>query len=130
MEYQRGRAGQPSQRGTGTFTGEVLFDEVLAAGNARVSSVFFAPGARTYWHSHSEGQVLLAGHGAGMVETRDGQRRVLRAGDIVYAPPGEEHWHGAAPGSFLLHTSVALGDIEWLAEVPAERYSAAWEEAE
>jgi len=128
VEHQHGRTGQPSRRGTGTFTGEVLLDEVLAAGNARILSVFFGPGARTYWHSHSEGQVLFVGHGRGMVETREGERRVLQPGDAVYAPPGEEHWHGAAPGSFLLHTAVSLGHTEWLAEVPDDRYSAAWDE--
>lgn len=128
MEYQRGRTGQPSRRGTETFTGETLQDEVLSSGSARVLSVFFGPGARTYWHSHSEGQVLFASHGKGMVETRGGERRVLQAGDTVYAPPGEEHWHGSAPDSFLMHTAVSLGRTEWLGEVPDGHYSAAWDE--
>ena len=130
VEYQRGRPqDQRSRRGTETFTGDVMLDLVLGSGNVMMNSVFFQPGGRTYWHSHGEGQVLLVGHGRGMVETRAGQRRVIQAGDAVYAPPGEEHWHGAAPDSFLLHTAISIGRTQWLDEVKDERYSDAWEKA-
>jgi quercetin dioxygenase-like cupin family protein len=129
MEHARGRSdGLPSQEGSGTFTGRVLLDPVLSAGNARINSVMFEPGGRTYWHSHDDGQVLIVGTGRGMVATRDGERHVLAAGDTVYAPPGEEHWHGAAPDSFLLHTAVSLGTTRWLDEVTPDQYKAAWDE--
>lgn len=127
MEIARGRAdGEPSRQGTGTFTGRVLLDPVLTAGNARINSVLFEPGGRTYWHSHDEGQVLLVGHGRGMVATRDGQQHELTAGDTVYASPGEVHWHGAAPTSFLVHTAVSLGTTRWLDEVGEDDYQHAW----
>jgi quercetin dioxygenase-like cupin family protein len=129
MKHARGRSdGLPSQEGTGTFTGRVLLDPVLSAGNARINSVMFSPGGRTYWHSHDDGQVLIVGTGRGMVATRDGEQRVLAAGDTVYAPPGEEHWHGAAPDSLLLHTAVSLGTTRWLDEVTPDQYKAAWDE--
>jgi quercetin dioxygenase-like cupin family protein len=130
VEYARGRQeGQPSRQGSETFTGRAMLDPLLsdgAAGKARVNSVFFEPGARTFWHSHADGQVLLAVSGRGLVETRDGDRRTLGPGDTVWAPPGEEHWHGAAPDSFLLHTAISLGATEWREEVPAEHYDAAF----
>jgi len=127
MEHARsGR--EPSREGTGTFSGKVLLDPVLAAGNARINTVMFEPGGRTYWHSHDDGQVLAVGHGRGMVATRDGDRVALGAGDTVYAPPGEVHWHGAAPGSFLVHTAVSLGATRWLDEVTDDQYKAAWGE--
>jgi quercetin dioxygenase-like cupin family protein len=129
VEHTRGRQdGQPSRRGTGTFTGRTMLDPLLDddAGKVRVNSVFFEPGARTFWHSHADGQVLLAVSGRGVVETRDGDRRGLLPGDTVWAPPGEEHWHGAAPDSFLLHTAVSLGATTWEEEVPAGRYDAAF----
>jgi quercetin dioxygenase-like cupin family protein len=130
MKHARGRSdGQSSQEGTGTFTGRVLLDPVLAAGNARVNSVMFEPGGRTFWHSHDDGQVLIVGTGRGMVATRDGQQHALAAGDTVYAPPGEVHWHGAAPDSFLLHTAVSLGTTRWLDEVTPHQYKAAWDES-
>lgn len=98
------------------------------AGKVRVNSVLFEPGARTYWHSHADGQLLLVASGRGVVETRDGDHRALRAGDSVWAPPGEEHWHGAAPDSFLVHTAVSLGATRWQEEVGDERYQAAVKE--
>jgi quercetin dioxygenase-like cupin family protein len=127
MEHVKGRpAGESSREGTGTFTGRVLVDPVLAAGNARILSVMFEPGGRTHWHSHDDGQVLQVAHGHGMVATRDGEAVPLTAGDTVYAPAGEEHWHGAAPDSFLLHTAISLGTTRWLDEVTPEEYKAAW----
>ncbi len=130
MEYTSGRQdGQPSRAGEGTFSGRAMLDPLLddgAAGKVRVNTVVFEPGGRTYWHSHADGQALFVGGGRGMVETRDGDRHVLQAGDIVWAPPGEVHWHGAAPDSFLVHTAVALGVTEWQEEVPAGRYEAAF----
>jgi quercetin dioxygenase-like cupin family protein len=127
VEYTRGRlAGTPSREGTGTFTGRVLLDPVLTAGDTRINSVLFEPGGRTYWHSHDEGQVLLVAHGRGMVATRDGHQHELTAGDTVYAPPGEVHWHGAAPTSFMVHTAVSLGTTRWLDEVGDDDYKRAW----
>jgi quercetin dioxygenase-like cupin family protein len=127
MEFAHGRVdGQTSQTGTGTFSGRVLLDPVLAGGNARINSVMFEPGGRTYWHSHDDGQVLFVQHGHGMVANRDGDHHELTAGDTVYARPGEEHWHGAAPGSFMLHTAVSLGTTRWLDEVSDEDYKDAW----
>jgi quercetin dioxygenase-like cupin family protein len=123
MEIAHGRAAaRPSQIGTGTFSGRVLLDPVLEAGNARINSVMFEPGGRTYWHSHDDGQVLIVQHGRGMVATRDGERQELTVGDTVYAPPGEVHWHGAAPDAFLVHTAISLGATRWHDEVPDESY--------
>jgi quercetin dioxygenase-like cupin family protein len=124
MEYVRGRKdGRPSGHGTGTFTGRALLDPVLDEPGARVNSVLFEPGARTYWHSHSGGQVLMATAGRGVVETRAGDLRILQAGDVVWAPPGEVHWHGAAPGSFLAHTAISIGETVWADEVAEEHYT-------
>jgi quercetin dioxygenase-like cupin family protein len=127
MEIAHGRlAGQPSRTGTGTFTGRVLLDPVLDDGNARINSVLFEPGGRTYWHSHDDGQVLFVQHGRGLVATRDGDRHQLAAGDTVYAPAGEVHWHGAAPDSIMVHTAVSLGATRWLDEVADQDYRAAF----
>ncbi len=133
MEHVRGRQdGQPSRPGApGNFSGLVLMDALLADGDAetatlRMNNVFFAPRARTHWHSHAGGQALLVSGGHGMVATRDGHRHELRAGDAIWAPPGEEHWHGGAPDAFLSHTAVSLGVTRWLEEVTARDYDAAF----
>ena len=131
MEYERGRkAGVASIAGPASlFTGTVLLDPLLddgGAGEVNVSSVIFQPGARTFWHAHSSGQTLLIAAGRGLVQTRDGQARVLTAGDVMWAPPGEVHWHGAAPETFLSHTSVSLGHVRWGEEVDEDHYRSAF----
>lgn len=133
MEYVRGRRdGQPTRAGDeGTFSGRAMLDALLddgETGQVKVNSVIFEPGGRTFWHSHTDGQVLLVASGRGMVETRDGHRHLLHPGDVVWSAPGEHHWHGAAPDSFLAHTAVSLGRTVWHEEVPAERYEAAFKE--
>jgi quercetin dioxygenase-like cupin family protein len=57
--------GTPSEQRSSTFTGEVWADPVLSAEGTTIATVFFTPGARTYWHQHERGQILqvLAGHG-------------------------------------------------------------------
>src|ERR1700749_5276135 len=132
MEYERGRKdGVPSNVGPKpTFTGHAMQDALLDDGDKgeiRVYSVIFEPGARTYWHSHANGQTLLVSSGEGMVETRDGDKRVVRAGDVVWAPPGEVHWHGAGPHSFLSHTALSPGLTSWGDEVGGGQYRGAVE---
>lgn len=130
MEYERGRKGAPSRDGgTGTFSGKAMLDPLLddgGTGEIRVYSVMFEPGGRTFWHSHAGGQVLIVASGRGMVETRDGDKRELGPGDVVWAPPGEVHWHGAAPDAFINHTAVSLGPTNWHEEVDPGRYGAAF----
>ena len=126
MKINRGREkGTRSKRRSGTFTGNVWGDEVLSDPNGKVTinSVFFEPGGRTYWHRHSEGQVLYVTHGQGRVRSRDGSGGIIAAGDVIHIAPGEEHWHGAAPDSFLLHLAITIGKSDWLTEVSEEDYT-------
>jgi quercetin dioxygenase-like cupin family protein len=120
--------GTTSEQRTATFTGEVWADPVLAGTDGvMVANVFFAPGARTHWHTHERGQVLVVTSGEGRARTRDGGGGKLNAGDVVWIPPGEEHWHGAAPGSYMLHLAISLGDADWLEPVTDEEYEEGWE---
>ncbi len=127
------RTPQPSEKAPADmFTGDVWFD-VLAKGEGssrlRVNMVRFAPGARTAWHRHAVGQVLHVTEGVGLVQSRGGERTVMRAGDTVWTPPGEWHWHGAAPDRFMCHLAMWEGpgagqgpESEWAAHVTDEEY--------
>ena len=101
MKINRGREpGTTSELRTATFTGEVWGDPVLAeTDGVLINNVFFAPGARTHWHTHDQGQILVVTSGEGRARARDGSGGKLTAGDVVWIPPGEEHWHGAAPAA-------------------------------
>ena len=112
------------------FTGDVWVDGITngaGPGTATLATVRFAPGARTAWHVHENGQTLHVTDGVGIVQSRDGRTIVMRPGDTVYTPPGVWHWHGAAPNSFMAHLalSVAGGNVDWGEHVTSDEYDAA-----
>ena len=88
------------------------------------------PGARTNWHRHANGQLLVCTDGVGLVGTRDGHTVTLRAGESVWTPAGEEHFHGGTAENMMCHYAIldAAGDGEattWLEPVTDEQYTAA-----
>lgn len=104
---------EPSETG-GNFSGGAVWRDQLMAKSEGVTlgQVFFSPCARTHWHTHEGGQVLVMVAGEGFVGDADGPVRV-RAGEMVWTPGGVRHWHGAAEGNFLIHTTISLGGVEW-----------------
>ena len=102
------------------FTGPVWI-QPQAPGVLRVT---FAPGARTAWHTHPQGQTLLILGGTGLVQKRGEAAVAFRAGDVVSIGAGEEHWHGATLGSLMTHFALQTGETVWLAKVTGEEYGA------
>jgi quercetin dioxygenase-like cupin family protein len=94
-----------------TFTGRVFSSPLSRTPDrtAAVIGVMFEPGARTYWHSHPDGQVLYVASGAGRAGSADGSVVEITAGDVIYAAAGESHWHGANPISYMMHISLTTG---------------------
>jgi quercetin dioxygenase-like cupin family protein len=125
------RAGsQASSKGPAqSFTGSVRVDPLfpqrapMAASGALVT---FEPGARSAWHTHPAGQVLIVTAGVGRVQRWGGKVEEIRPGDVVWTPPGVKHWHGAAPTTALTH--IAINDtvngknVEWMEKVSDEQY--------
>src|SRR5215211_1150485 len=114
------------------FVGDAWYD-VIARGDpptrVRVTVVRFAPGARSAWHAHALGQTLHVTEGVGLVQARETEVMVIRAGDTVLTPAGEWHWHGAAPDRFMTHLAIweapeAGPEIEWGEQVTDEDYGA------
>lgn len=84
----------------------------------------FEPGARTYWHSHDNGQLLLVEKGAMRVQKRGQPMKELGAGDSDYAGPNVVHWHGAAPNEALVQINIGFGGgSKWYEEVTADQYN-------
>jgi len=122
---KEGPARPPTERRTATFTGTVYGDPLLdGSEGAAVTSVFFAPGARTFWHSHEHGQILTVVSGRGLICQHGSEIEVLNAGDLAWSPPGELHWHGAAPATSVLHRAISLGLTTWASHVSDEEYEA------
>jgi quercetin dioxygenase-like cupin family protein len=95
------------------FTGAVFIDAVAAPADGSplsASNVHFAPGARTAWHTHPNGQTIFVTEGVGRCGRRGGPVEEIRPGDRVDFEPGEEHWHGAAPDRFMVHLALVVVD--------------------
>lgn len=128
------RAGsQPSARGPGEwFTGVVRIDPLFAASEpSRVAAntVTFEPGARTAWHTHPLGQMLIVVAGCGFIQREGGPIDEIRPGDVVRFAPGEKHWHGAAPLTAMTHIAIQESldgrAVDWLEHVTEDQYGAA-----
>jgi quercetin dioxygenase-like cupin family protein len=122
---------QPSRPGPAEyFTGTVRIDPLFqAATPARTNgnSVMFEPGARTAWHTHPLGQILIVTAGSGLTQRWGGPIEGIRPGDVVWIPPGEKHWHGAAPTKSMTHIAlqeqIEGNQVEWLEKVTDEQYA-------
>ncbi|MFJ4656924.1 cupin domain-containing protein [Nocardia sp. NPDC088792] len=105
------------------FAGDVwLWPQIGATRNTEVRNVLFTPGAHSAWHRHPAGQVLHVTAGVGFVQSRGGERQLIRAGDTIICHPGQEHWHGATPDAFMTHIAVTDGPTEWQEHVTDEEY--------
>jgi quercetin dioxygenase-like cupin family protein len=123
---------QPSRQGPAeNFTGSVRVDPLFEAADpppASGASVTFEPGARTAWHSHPAGQILIVTAGVGRVQGGDGPIEEIRAGDVVWTPPGVKHWHGASPKTAMTHIAIQerVGGktVDWMEKVSDAQYGA------
>jgi 4-carboxymuconolactone decarboxylase len=111
------------------FTGSAKVEQLFPANApSRVSAgiVTFSPGARSAWHTHPLGQVLIITAGTGRVQMQGGPIQVVHAGDVVIIPAHVKHWHGAAPDSSMSH--IAIQDnldgnaVDWLEPVTDQQY--------
>jgi len=116
---QKPVAKQPSN-----FTGTVLvkmYTDPKNQLNCSMGSVSFQPGARTNWHQHPGGQILLITEGTAFYQERGGVKRILQKGDVVSCPPNLAHWHGASATSTMTHLAVGpntdRGAVTWLEKV-------------
>ncbi len=124
MEIQR-NGSQPSTQGPAEyFTGTVRLDPLFQPTEPARSfgaSVTFEPGARTIWHTHPLGQILIVTAGSGRVQRWGGPVEEIQPGDVVKISPGEKHWHGASNTTAMTHIALLEvldgKSVEWLEKV-------------
>ena len=86
----------------------------------------FEAGARTYWHIHANGQVILAEKGKVLIQRRGEPAIVLLPGQSDFTPAGVAHWHGAFPNADAQMVVVGLGgNVLWREEVSDHTFAAA-----
>ncbi len=121
---------QPSGKGPDEwFTGTVRIDPLFGAhvpARAAGNAVTFQPGARTAWHTHPLGQVLIVTAGSSRVQRDGGPIEEMHPGDVVWFAPDEKHWHGASPTTAMTHIAIqeALDGtaVDWMEKVSDEQY--------
>jgi quercetin dioxygenase-like cupin family protein len=91
-----------------------------------VGNVYFERGARSNWHVHPSGQVLIIIDGEGYHQLEGGPRQTMKKGDVVKCPPNVKHWHGASENSSLTQMYILpntqKGIVTWLEPVTDAQY--------
>lgn len=97
--------------------------------NTLMGNVYFEPGARSNWHIHPGGQILIITDGVGYHQIKGQPRQTIKKGDVVKCPPNVLHWHGASPDSGMqqlyIIPNTEKGIVKWLHPVSDEEYTKA-----
>lgn len=84
----------------------------------------FEAGARTYWHSHGRGQLLMVEQGRMRTQKRGQPMKELGVGASDYTAPNVVHWHGAGPDQPLVQINAGFGGMtKWFEEVTGDEYA-------
>lgn len=109
--------------GTAWLTSLVTADSV---NQTAVGSVTFEPGARTNWHFHPNGQIILALEGEGYYQEKGGPKLILRKGDVAKCPANVPHWHGASADKGFIQIAITgreKGETVWMQPVTDDEYN-------
>jgi len=95
--------------------------------NVSMGNVTFEPGARTNWHYHPGGQILIITDGVGYYQEKELPIKIIKKGDVVQCPPNIQHWHGASPTQSITHIAIStntnIGGAVWLRPVSEKEYT-------
>ncbi|MBI1184727.1 cupin domain-containing protein [bacterium] len=112
------------------FTGKIYHKSMVEADSTYttlVGKVYFEAGARSFWHSHPAGQLLLVTDGIGYHQIAGKPLEILHKGDVVKCPPNTLHWHGASKNAAMQHIYIIpnteKGVVEWKQEVTEDEYN-------
>ena len=95
--------------------------------NTVIGNVYFEPGARSNWHMHPSGQILIITDGVGYYQEKGQPRRTMKKGDVIKCPPNVMHWHGASRDTGLQQMYILPktenGIVQWLQPVSDAEYN-------
>ena len=123
--FPKGELGSPQN-----FTGKAWHIALVAEDtmyNTIVGNVYFEPGARSNWHVHPSGQILIITDGVGYYQEEGQPRRTIRKGDVIKCPPNVMHWHGASSDTGLQQLYIVpnteKGIVKWMRPVTDAEYN-------
>lgn len=111
------------------FTGTAYLKSLIESDSLNptaVGNVTFEPGARSNWHLHPGGQILLVIDGVGYYQEKGQPKKILRKGDVVKCPPNVAHWHGASTDTGFVQVAITgreKGGTVWMHAVTDEEYN-------
>lgn len=112
------------------FTGNAFLKALVAKDKNNefsAGAITFEPGARTNWHTHPKGQVLIIIEGNGYYQEKGKPAQPIKKGDIMNIPENTEHWHGASASDEMVHIAITnyKEDVQvtWLQQVSEEEYN-------
>ena len=115
-EAQQPPAGADDPR----FTGKSV---AMEGKDLTVARRHFEPGARSAWHSHDKGQLLMVEEGRMRTQKRGQTVKELGVGESDYTGPNMGHWHGAAKSQALVQINVGFGgETKWMEKVTDAEY--------
>jgi quercetin dioxygenase-like cupin family protein len=117
-----GEAQQPPAGGADDprFTGKTV---TMDGKDLTVARRSFEAGARSAWHSHDKGQLLLVEQGRMRTQKRGQSVKEFGVGESDYTGPNVVHWHGAAKTQALVQINVGFGgETKWLEKVTDADY--------
>jgi quercetin dioxygenase-like cupin family protein len=95
--------------------------------NMLVGNVYFEAGARSNWHTHPGGQILIITDGEGYHQIEGEPKQRMKKGDVIQCPPDAKHWHGATASTSLSQLYIVPdtgnGIVTWLEPVTDEQYN-------
>ncbi len=129
IKITRSGSQHPSKGPAEHFTGSVQVQPLFPALNPSRTSggkVTFEPGARSAWHTHALGQILIVTAGTGWIQQWGAPIEEIRKDDVVWILAGVKHWHGATPNTALTHIAIQEElngkAVEWTEKVSDEQY--------
>jgi quercetin dioxygenase-like cupin family protein len=129
MEVSPSKARPAADAPTANFTGKVEVTPLYRANETTSSTgglVRFSPGARSAWHTHPAGQMLIITDGTGWVQEEGQPRREVKKGDVIWTPPGVKHWHGATSTTAMSHIAISNmrdgKNVDWMEPVSDDQY--------
>lgn len=112
------------------FTGTAYIEPVFSNNDpfaVNAGQVTFLPGARSNWHTHPAGQMLVVTEGRGWVQEEGQDKVVMQPGDVIWCPPGVKHWHGATDTTSVTHYAIQQfkggENVVWMEPVTNAQYS-------
>ena len=115
-----GEAQPPPAAAAPRFTGKT---EVMESKDLSIARRRFEPGARSAWHSHDRGQLLMVEQGRMRAQKRGEPIKEYGVGESDYAAADVVHWHGATATQALVQLNVGFGGgAKWFEDVTDAEY--------